>query len=297
MERREKDFSKSELFLWSDLPQPDQSLRELAPRLRSPQDRLRAWCDHGYTIFEEVARHEPIDLFLADAHAAISVPDTNVKMTYWDTDGHHFEKAQQQHIGKTEAKILDLHVHLESSYDLIFAPAILDFLTDIFQDEVLAFQNLFFEYGSQQGCHQDTAFVYVEPPYQFAASWIALEDIVENSGELFFYPGSQHLDDLIFSGGTKALPGGDPDAPHYSQTLERLAAEAGLSRELLHIKKGDALIWAADLIHGGAPILARHTRRSLVTHYCPVGASVPYVAHTGREIRKVRDRGWIVGAN
>jgi hypothetical protein len=38
-----------------------------------------------------------------------------------------------------------------------------------------------------------------------------------------------------------------------------------------HPKKGDALIWHADLVHGGSPrTLAGVTRQSLVTHYAPV---------------------------
>jgi len=100
---------------------------------------------------------------------ALSVPDSDIKMTYWDTTGHHHEIARIDRLHNKEAKVLDLHTG-----DLIFAPAILDFLTDIFQDDAVTFQSLYFENGSQQGCHQDTAFVYVEPPYQFAACWIAL---------------------------------------------------------------------------------------------------------------------------
>jgi ectoine hydroxylase-related dioxygenase (phytanoyl-CoA dioxygenase family) len=217
-------------------------------------------------------------------------------MTYWDNDGHHQAPAALDLLGETEAKVLDLHTRLDSAAQVVFAPAILDFLTDVFQGDAVAFQCLYFEYGSQQGCHQDTAFVYVTPPHQLVASWVALEDVVPGAGELFYYPGSQRLDDLIFAGGTKALRGGDPDAATYSAQLEGIASEAGLSRHLLHIAKGDALMWAADLMHGGAPIEARHTRRSLVTHYCPKSASVPYVAQSGKALRQVCERGWVVSA-
>jgi ectoine hydroxylase-related dioxygenase (phytanoyl-CoA dioxygenase family) len=218
-------------------------------------------------------------------------------MTYWDTDGHHQEQVSPANLGKLEAKVLDLHVHLDEANDLIFAPKIMNFLTDTFQDDAVAFQCLYFENGSQQGCHQDTAFVYVDPPYQFAASWIALEDVVPGSGELFYYPGSQKIDDLIFQGGNKELRGGDPDGPNYSNLLESIAEGAGLTKQFLHIKAGESLMWAADLMHGGAPITTKHTRRSLVTHYCPLKAVVPYAKHVGREPRRVRDRGWVIGAH
>jgi len=42
-------------------------------------------------------------------------------------------------------------------------------------------------------------------------------------------------------------------------------------------RKGDALIWAADLAHGGSPITdPRLTRRSLVTHYTPESTAPAY---------------------
>jgi hypothetical protein len=88
-----------------------------------------------------------------------------------------------------------VHYHLPSSHDLIFSPSILKFLWDLFGEAPVAFQGLYFEYGSAQGAHNDTAFVYVEPASLFAASWIALEDIKPNTGELFYYPGDMiHVD-------------------------------------------------------------------------------------------------------
>jgi len=227
---------------------------------------------------------------------ALSVPDSDIKMTYWDATGHHYAPAAADLLHHKEAKVLDLHTRLESARDLIFAPAILDFLTDIFQDDAVAFQSLYFENGSQQGCHQDTAFVYVEPPYQFAASWIALEDILPGTGELFYYPGSHRMDDLIFAQDTKALRPGDPDGPGYSASLEEILTAQGLHRELLHIPQGTALMWSADLVHGGAPIQTPHTRRSLVTHYAPKHAVIPYQPHPDRPLREVWKRGWVVGA-
>jgi hypothetical protein len=297
MQRRPKDFEQPQRFLWTDRPDAADTAARLGSQLRTSPERLLSWSAEGYAILDKAVSTAAIDHFLPDSQAAITDPAGTIMMTYWDETGHHREKAGPDRLGKTEAKVLDLHVYLDSTHDLIFAPDIVDFLTDVFQDDAVAFQSLYFEYGSQQGCHQDTAFVYVEPPLHFAASWIALEDIVPGSGELFYFPGSQKLDDLLFADGTKALRGGDPDAEHYSSELERIAAEAGLTKQFLHIPKGDALIWAADLMHGGAPIHVRHTRRSLVTHYCPKNAAVPYVVQSGKALRQVRDRGWVVGQN
>ena len=296
MQMRKKTFEDRQRWLWTDLP-IDQALAE-AERLPLLTERpiLDGWIENGYAILPDAVPVEEGLAFRADLLQRLTDPKHGIAMTFWDADGHHHQAAAQDLLTKREAKVLDLHVRLKSAQALIFAPPILDFLTDVFQDDVVAFQSLYFDYGSQQGAHQDTAFVYTEPPSHFAASWIALEDVVPGAGELFYYPGSQRLDDLIFADGTKALRGGDPDAQGYSPLLEETAENAGHHRAKLHIPAGTALIWAADLIHGGEPVRIDHSRHSLVTHYCPKRAVVPYVGHLGLEPERVVDGGWVVGA-
>lgn len=57
----------------------------------------------------------------------------------------------------------------------------------------------------------------------------------------------------------------------YAQYEERVAAlmvEHGFERAEVRVKKGQALVWSANLYHGGSPIRdPRRTRHSQVTHY------------------------------
>ena len=112
---------------------------------------------------------------------------------------HHYNQASADKFACREAKVLDLHVRLRIAQELIFALPIMDFLSDVFREEPVAFRTLYFENGSQQGAHQDTAFVYTEPSFRFAASWIALEDVGAGTSELFYYPRSHKLHDLLFT--------------------------------------------------------------------------------------------------
>lgn len=207
---------------------------------------------------------------------AVSAPKTGLHVTFWDDEGKKHLPARPEHLSKKEAKLLDVHRHLHTSHALIFSPSILDFLRDVFQDDPVAFQTLYFEYGSTQGAHNDTAFVYVDPPHQFVASWIALEDIEPETGELFYYPGSHRIGDQVFAGGGKAFDPQDEHAPTYSETLGAMMAASGLSRATFVPQKCDVLFWAANLVHGGTHITKRRTRRILVTYYCPRSAIVPY---------------------
>jgi hypothetical protein len=63
------------------------------------------------------------------------------------------------------------------------------------------------------------------------------------------------------------------DSPHASYpTMERLwvqlAEKHGLKREVFRAKKGQALIWSANLYHGGSKHIEKNrTRWSQVSHY------------------------------
>jgi hypothetical protein len=61
------------------------------------------------------------------------------------------------------------------------------------------------------------------------------------------------------------------------QTTLRMCEERGLKTEKFMAKKGDVLIWHADLMHGGAPIQdAGRTRKSLVAHFMPLGVMATF---------------------
>ncbi|HZP25334.1 MAG TPA: phytanoyl-CoA dioxygenase family protein, partial [Terriglobales bacterium] len=299
LQRRAKDYSKPRQFLWTDTPDAHDVLSKGEQKWFTKwrtQDTsiLRRFIDEGYTTLESAVASVDVDTFLADLNAALSNPKVKFPMTYWDNTGKRFDTARHERLANPESKVLDVHVRLPSSHNLIFAPELLNFLRDIFQEEPVAFQTLYFENGSQQAAHQDTAFVYTDPPYHFVASWIALEDISPDTGELFYYPGSHKMDDLLFAGGAKALRPGDPDGPEYSANLERFVAEYGFTRTRFLPKRTDVLFWASDLVHGGEPTTRQATRRSLVTHYCPRSATVPYAKE-----RKIRPKhlpcgGWVV---
>lgn len=300
MQTRKKDYGNKDQFLWTDWPDATAVMRSSQKKLATRPDVLAHFIEYGFAIVPKAVSPAAIDRFVADLNAAIDREDPNLPMTFWDTDENgagikYQEPVKRKNVGKNEAKILDVHVKVPSSQNLIFAPVILAFLNDVFRAEPVAFQTLYFENGSQQGAHQDTAFVYTDPAYHFVASWIALEDITPGSGELFYYPKSQKLDDLIFATGTKALRPGDPDGPQYSQLLEKVAEASGLKRQTFMPKRGDVLFWASDLIHGGEPRQFDKTRRSLVTHYCPRTAIIPYARHTGAKGTRLDSGGWVIG--
>jgi ectoine hydroxylase-related dioxygenase (phytanoyl-CoA dioxygenase family) len=174
----------------------------------------------------------------------------------------------------------------------MLAPPITEFLGLIFESRALASQSLGFLRGSAQGSHQDSAYVTYTLPRQFAASWIALEDVSIGAGELFYYPGSHRLPDFTYSVRYKSIAEArrmgrspeevNPQAHQHVQSLDATAARFGLTKQVFAAKQGDVLLWHADLVHGGHPVSNQVTRKSIVTHYCP-----KHVAPLFSEVQRV----------
>jgi ectoine hydroxylase-related dioxygenase (phytanoyl-CoA dioxygenase family) len=120
--------------------------------------------------------------------------------------------------------------------------------------------------------HKDTAFVRMNSPMKFLGVWIALEDVSAGSGELIYFPGSHRWEDYLFSGRFKHYDrerDGEQVLDDNYRWIYRQADQAGIEEARFLPKKGDALIWHADLAHGGANVVRESaTRRSLVGHFC-----------------------------
>jgi phytanoyl-CoA hydroxylase len=180
-------------------------------------------------------------------------------------------------------RAVDTHVHYPEARALLANPTIVSELTKLFGVAPLFFQTLVFEMGSEQGLHQDTSFVVVDDPMAMVGVWIALEDVRPGSGELRYVPKSHTLPPYEFAPGRRHYDSSvDPPSMHhdYYPLIERRCAEAGLVEERFFPKQGDVLIWSADLVHGGSPILDDTlTRRSLVAHACPINANPHFYSY------------------
>lgn len=132
--------------------------------------------------------------------------------------------------------------------------------------EALPFQTLNFPIGTRQFTHSDTVHFNSIPANFMAGVWVALEDIDEDNGPLLYYPGSHKLHE--YSMHDFGLEPGYHNYHKYEECIQKVVEKEKLQAEYGVIKKGEALIWHANLLHGGAPQkdLTR-SRHSQVTHY------------------------------
>jgi hypothetical protein len=134
--------------------------------------------------------------------------------------------------------------------------------------------------GSQQAAHSDSIHMTTYPLGYLAAAWIAFEDVRPDSGPLEFYPGSHRLPyvfshDLQISVDHIKNQGYASYQARYEPFIQRLISERGLRPTYFEARKGDVLIWHANLLHGGSQRRdLRLTRKALVGHYFAAGAFV-----------------------
>lgn len=236
--------------------------------------------NNGFIVLEGACSSEEVDNFADEITRAFSLGhDELLFQLPGDPTRRHIEPGMPTR----NIRIVDSYVHLESAKNLLANAHLERFLQTIFECDPLLFQSLSFNMGSEQGFHQDTAYVVVDNPLELAAAWIALEDIQVGSGELSYIVGSHRLPDYNFGGDKKHWnPDIDGHKSHdeWGGWIAKEANTLGLKENTFIAKKGDILVWHADLVHGGSKIIDPSlSRRSLVGHYCTISSNPNYFSY------------------
>ena len=238
------------------LPQPRDGLKRDCQGT-SYADHYRYFHTHGYTIFQSCSLNETTLSSASNYTAYLSTPrESNlrhpaIRQLAVDTDTREF----------------------------------LEFLHGG-NHRVFPYQTLNFPVATQQPLHVDLIHFDTFPRAMMAAAWVALEDIGLEQGPLVVVPGSHLKGTWDFEEiSLREKTTGNVTEPEvfstfFGQELNRLVDEDPDLRKkhVKSIKYGQTLIWAAALLHGGAPLTdTSATRRSQVTHYFFEGAEYFWV--------------------
>jgi ectoine hydroxylase-related dioxygenase (phytanoyl-CoA dioxygenase family) len=228
---------------------------EPAPDNESARQHLQRW---GFCVLKDMIPAELIASFNVEIDEAVA----NGTLSYRE--------------GSSE-RIYGAH-KLTSGTKIWLFPSVLRFLRDWFQDEPCACQSLLYINGSEQKAHQDTIHLTPYPAGYMCGVWIALEDVKENSGELFVYPGSQHTPRLTASGLHLAKVRDDYSSyVTFDNRIAELLQQGGYEIATYRPKAGQILVWHENLIHGGSKRLNTDiNRRSIVSHYFTRGSIAYY---------------------
>lgn len=169
---------------------------------------------------------------------------------------------------------------------------ILKLLSRVYGRKAIPFQTLDFPVGTQQHFHTDSVHFSSIPERFMCGVWVALEDIHVDAGPLIYYPGSHrwpiYTNEHIGYVHTRKE---NTRQDVYHALWQRLVQHHGIEPLRLVVPKGQALIWAANLLHGGdrQRDLGR-TRWSQVTHYYFEGCSYYTPMHSNPAIGSVAFR-------
>jgi len=220
----------------------------------------------GYLIFDPELSHTTLDNIISDLAG-------EYKESGPATDVSYRSKGRIQ-----DAWRINRHVRA-----VAVAAKTLSLLEDLYDRGPLPFQTLNFPKGTEQAVHADAIHFNSMPATFMCGVWVALEDIDMDNGPLVYYPGSHKYseipaDELIRAnesllqklvGKFRRRPIQKADVyPFYEQFIAELIKREHLEPRFATIKKGQALIWAANLLHGGAVQRDKNrSRHSQVTHY------------------------------
>ncbi|MHB8286848.1 MAG: phytanoyl-CoA dioxygenase family protein [Caulobacteraceae bacterium] len=165
-------------------------------------------------------------------------------------------------------RVQDAWLRSKAVRRLATSPKLMGMLRAAYGRRPFAFQTLSFQRGTQQSLHSDAIHFHRMPERFMCGVWIALEDISPASGPLTYVAGSHKLPVLTMQGaGVNDTPREGDYERFYLPALRHRLDASNMPQEIAAPRKGEAVVWAANLAHGGAPILdAALTRKSLVVH-------------------------------
>lgn len=174
--------------------------------------------------------------------------------------------SQAEHLDGPQARSDELYLRSGDIRDLALEGGLLAVLEEMLGEAPVLFRSTYFPRGRARTIHIDSQDIPLRHPQTLLGVWIAFEDVHPDAGPLVYYPGSHKIPLYCFNDGTHhAAPEEEADWFDYVDVQIRLRR---LKERRFIAKKGDVLVWHANLVHGGSPIKdSSRTRSSLVCRY------------------------------
>jgi ectoine hydroxylase-related dioxygenase (phytanoyl-CoA dioxygenase family) len=169
-------------------------------------------------------------------------------------------------------RLIEGYKKFQSIKNLCKNKKIIEILEYLYEKKPIPINSINFIKGTDQPLHSDYIHFSSMPHKYLSAAWIALEKTNEKNGPLFVVPGSHKLDLIDYSLFGLKTPTSTQELSKFYKIYEKYVAQLikikKLKKKTIKLKPGQAIIWAANLLHGGKKILNQsRTRFSQVVHY------------------------------
>jgi hypothetical protein len=266
---RAEHFPYSGPYPWLDRPDASERIEQkLQAGELTPEEakQCRNWAANGYIILNNLVEDETLhDIWSAYEHA---IGTGKIKL---DAEAASDDDPYP-------GRFLNPHKKAGSFCRILKHPGLLRWIRLLMEREPKPLQTIASHKGSQQGAHSDSIHMTTYPLGYLTAAWIAFEDIHPDSGPLVYYPGSHQLPyvfskDVNISEDDFKRNGYAEYQAKYEPYIRRSVEEHQIEPHYFHAKKGDVLIWHANLIHGGSQRRNMQlSRRAVVCHYFVKGS-------------------------
>jgi hypothetical protein len=258
-------FPQSGPYPWLDLPDAKQKIES---RLRNREiteqqaEWCRKWVDDGYLTIDRFFDEKQLDEMWAAYEKAIETGVLNPPV-------------EPLFAGDTlPGRTLNPHFSVDEVRAMLFDERMSELVSLLLGAKAAPFQTIGGHKSSEQLQHSDSIHMSTYPNGYLVANWIAFEDIHPDSGPLVFHPGSHKLPYAMSD--ALGMPFGcGYSAYHdiYEPAIQKIIADHALEAHYFLPKKGDVLLWHANLLHGGSKMKnpAQVSRKALVCHFFSEG--------------------------
>lgn len=214
--------------------------------------------ENGYCIVKGALTKNEIKNCLSDFNKIINSSQYKKNPTYF-----HYNKHPRIIEGWKQSK------HIKN---IVFNKKILKILNFFYKKKPVGISTINFTSGTEQPLHSDYIHFATVPKLYLAGVWFAFEKVDKNNGPLVIVPKSHKLPIIDFMSLNLKIPKTTSELKKnytiYENYLKKIMKEKKLKKKLVFLEKGDAIIWAANLLHGGTKINdKKKTRLSQVVHY------------------------------
>lgn len=235
------------------------------------KEMCKYYHENGYLI---------IDLDLDDAQISGVVDDM------YDALRDDSTKYHADHFTYSDSKRIFEHWRKSRNIaELTMNPKVLETLEFLYGKEPFPFSTINFIKGSNQPLHSDIIHFHTVPALWMVGVWVAFEDVDETNGSLRIVPGSHKWN--LYEYHSLNLPHPDEiengEAVNYEKyesfLVDLIKAKKG-DDMIVKLKKGQALIWASNMLHGGCNVEGvtdfSKTRLTQANHYFFKGCQKHY---------------------
>lgn len=226
------------------------------------KEQCISYHENGYLIIDLELSDKKINNIVKDMYKSLSDTETIYHADYFQYTA--------------SKRIFQLWRQSTAVARLCIEQKILQTLEMLYGKKPYPFSTINFFKGSNQPLHSDVIHFHSNPPLWMAGVWVAFEDVDETNGSLKIVPGSHkwnvwEYEDLGFPNPDNIVNGEKILYREYEDFLVQLVKQKELPTYTAKLKKGQALIWAANLLHGGSNVPnitdLNKTRLTQANHY------------------------------